>query len=139
MTVATAFAVSWNPLTNSKPSATISATPRSTKGRTESLWTKERSCSRLEPAYPTPITSTTPKTSMPSLPGERESFWSKTDVGAVAILSPQIEGRLRLWACQRGHYTERLLRECENGLMRREFHGGGGRSLVTNGNRPQDI
>ncbi len=32
MTVATAFAVSWKPLTNSKQSAIRSATPRSRKG-----------------------------------------------------------------------------------------------------------
>jgi hypothetical protein len=31
--VATAFAVSWNPLTNSKPSAISSATPSRMKGR----------------------------------------------------------------------------------------------------------
>jgi hypothetical protein len=32
MTVATAFAVSWKPLTNSKPSAMRSATPSSSQG-----------------------------------------------------------------------------------------------------------
>ena len=39
MQVATALAVSWKPLTNSKPSAISSAMPSRTNGRTDAEWT----------------------------------------------------------------------------------------------------
>ncbi len=38
MTVATALAVSWKPLTNSKPSAMSSATPSSRNGSSVRVW-----------------------------------------------------------------------------------------------------
>ena len=46
MQVATALAVSWKPLTNSKPRAMKRATPSRMKGKTEAEWTTERSAPR---------------------------------------------------------------------------------------------
>src|ERR1700751_2335595 len=59
MTVATALAVSWNPLTNSKPSAMSSATPSKTYGQVLPNWTVPRSFDTWKPIYPRPPRSAT--------------------------------------------------------------------------------
>src|SRR5271155_1653177 len=59
------------------------------------------------------MTSTTPKTSMPILPGERESFWSSRVWDAVAMFS-SVRRVIEVAAYAKGgNYTESLLRECE--------------------------
>src|ERR1700733_15058007 len=60
MTVATAFAVSWKPLTNSKPSAMNNAMPSKMNGYTRVSRTTDKSLARWYPAYMMPVTTTTP-------------------------------------------------------------------------------
>jgi len=71
MTVATAFAVSWNPFTNSKPSATSSAVPSRRYGQEEPSSIFPKSREMLVATKISPATSTTPKTSVPMRLGPR--------------------------------------------------------------------
>ena len=95
MTVATAFAVSWKPFTNSKPSAMKSATPRRMNGNIDDVRTWAMSLTSCEPAYAKPHPIAAVKTSAPSLPGLRVSFASSRvfgvsrDAAAVVMARPR--------------------------------------------------
>src|SRR5271166_1844172 len=72
------------------------------------------------------MTSTTPKTSMPSFPGERESFWSSKVGGAagvaVAIVIPRmVSGLESANRAKVRNYTQVLLRECEKAVLGSQF------------------
>ena len=84
MTVATAFAVSWNPLTNSNPSATRSAAPRPIYGMLETGAESARSAARRETTNPMPMTMTTKNASMPRRPGLLSSFFATSDGAGAA-------------------------------------------------------
>src|ERR1700722_375971 len=106
MTVATALAVSWKPLTNSKPSAMKRATPSRRKGKIDAEWTIERSCESLVQMKAPPPSRRRPKAMAPSLPGEDFlSFWSSSE--------PE-SGRVGVWVAIRGHLSERSWGDLED-------------------------
>src|SRR5262249_9944252 len=87
ITVATALAVSWNPFTNSNPTAVRSAMLRKRYVQIEVVLTEPRAFARALIEEITPPINADPKTITPIFPGFRDSFCSRAGDATVVIRS----------------------------------------------------